>query len=198
MTLCTLATSWFCWNPSAKMIPLKYLIQADFKSSSMKSDHRKMRGLIAAVIAGTNQVMEIGWHNGAWNIQRALQLYGGMKHLFAYLSKSAQVRRNDQISWRTVYNIYTKNGKTFGMVQAWVAHFVAPLKCTYDENDWQVMSQKPHKKHKQHDKQQHHGVGAAHPSSGVNLMNPCRLRGGRHCACLFQGRRQSDLIDSIN
>jgi hypothetical protein len=29
---------------------LKYLIQADFKSSSMKSDHRKMKGLIAAVI----------------------------------------------------------------------------------------------------------------------------------------------------
>ena len=32
-----------------------------------------------------------------------------------------------------------------GMVQAWVAHFVTPLKCTYDKYDWQVMSQKLHK-----------------------------------------------------
>jgi hypothetical protein len=37
------------------------------------------------------------------------------------------------------------------------------------------MSQKPHKKHKQHGKQHHHGVGAAHPSSGVDLMNPWRM-----------------------
>ena len=79
----------------------------------MKSDHRKMKGLIAAVIEGANQVMEMDWHNGAWDIQRALQLYGDVKHLFAYPSKSTQCRRNDQISWRTVYNIYMKNGKRF-------------------------------------------------------------------------------------
>ena len=36
------------------------------------------------------------------------------------------------------------------------------------------------------------------PSSGVDLMNPCRLRGGWPCACLFQCRHQSDLIDSLN
>jgi hypothetical protein len=72
-----------------------------------------MRGLIAAVIAVAN-LIEIDWHNGAWDIQRALQLYGVVKHLFAYpASKSTQVCQNDQISWRTVYNIYMKNGKTF-------------------------------------------------------------------------------------
>ena len=38
----------------------------------------------------------------------------------------------------------------------------------------------------------HHGGGAARPSSGVDLMNPCRLRGGRPCACLFLRRHQSD------
>ena len=79
----------------------------------MKSDHRKMKGLIASVIAGANQVMEMDWHNGAWDIQRALQLYGGVKHLFACPSKSTQCRRNNQISWRTVYNLYLKNGKRF-------------------------------------------------------------------------------------
>ena len=54
-----------------------------------------------------------------------------------------------------------------------------------------------HKKHKQ-DKHHHHGDGAARPSSGVDLMNPCRLRGGRPCACSSRCRRRSDLIDSIN
>jgi len=70
-----------------------------------------------------------------------------------------------------------------GMVQAWVAHFVTPLKCMYDEYDWQVTSQKPHKKLKSPNKHHHHGVGAACPSSGVDMMNPCHLRGGQPCAC---------------
>ena len=85
-----------------------------------------------------------------------------------------------------------------GMVQVWVAHFVTPLKCTYGKYDWQVTSQKPHKKHKSPNKHDHHGGEAACPSSGVNLMNPRCLRGGRPCACLFQCRRQRNLKDSIN
>ena len=51
--------------------------------------------------------------NGAWDIPRALQLYGGVKELFEYPSKSTQTRRSDQISWRTVFNLYMKNGKKF-------------------------------------------------------------------------------------
>jgi hypothetical protein len=61
-----------------------------------------------------------------------------------------------------------------------------------------VTSQVHPQQHKQHDKQHHHGGGAACPSSGVDLMNPCRLSGGRPCECLLQGRRRSNLIDSIN
>ena len=34
-----------------------------------------------------------------------------------------------------------------GMVQAWVGHFVTPLKRGYDKSNWWVPSQKPHKKH---------------------------------------------------
>ena len=114
MTLCALVTSWFCGNPSAKTLPLKFLLRADFKSKSMMCDHRKMKGMIAAVIAGANSLTdEMDWRNGAWDIPRALQLYGGVKELFAYPSKSTQTRRNDQISWRTVYNLYLKNGKRF-------------------------------------------------------------------------------------
>ena len=75
------------------------------------------------------------------------------------------------------------------MVQTWVAYFVTPLKFTYDKYDWQVTSQKPHKKHKSLNKHHHHGGEATHPSSGMDLMFPCRLKGGRPCACLFHCRR---------
>jgi len=54
------------------------------------------------------------------------------------------------------------------------------------------------RQHKQHDKQHHHFGGVARPSSGVDLMNPCRPRGGRPSANFLQCRCQSDLIDSIN
>ena len=85
-----------------------------------------------------------------------------------------------------------------GIVQAWVAHFVTPLKCIYDKYNWQVSSQKPHKNHRSPNKHDHHGCEATRPSSGVNLMNPRCLRGGWPCACLFQFRCRSHLIDSIN
>jgi hypothetical protein len=57
-----------------------------------------------------------------------------------------------------------------------------------------------HKKQKAQTKDKHHHNrgGAARPSSGVDLMNPRRPRGGRPYACSFQCRRRSDLIDSIN
>ena len=85
-----------------------------------------------------------------------------------------------------------------GVVQAWVAHFVTPLKCMYDEYNWGVTSQKPHKKHKSPKKYHHHGGEAANPSSGVDLMNPRRPRGGRPCAHLFSGRHWRILFDSLN
>jgi hypothetical protein len=53
-------------------------------------------------------------------------------------------------------------------VQAWVAHNVTPLKCTYIKSDWQVSSQKPHKKHIWPNKYLHHGDWAANLSGGVD------------------------------
>ncbi len=47
-------------------------------------------------------------------------------------------------------------------------------------------------------KHHHHGDGAARPSSGVDLMIPCRPRGGRPCACSFQGRCRRILFDLLN
>jgi hypothetical protein len=47
-------------------------------------------------------------------------------------------------------------------------------------------------------KHHHHGDGAARPSSGVVSMNPHHPIGGRPCACLFRGRCQRVLVESIN
>jgi len=50
-----------------------------------------------------------------------------------------------------------------GMVQAWVGHFVTPLKHRHNESDWWVTSQKPHKKHRLPNNHHHYGVGDACP-----------------------------------
>jgi hypothetical protein len=47
-------------------------------------------------------------------------------------------------------------------------------------------------------KHHHHGDGATHPSSGMDSMIPRRPRGGRPCACSFQGRCQRILFDLLN
>ena len=98
-----------------------------------------------------------------------------------------------------------------GMVQAWVGHFVTsitlPLGCslilvyislcssTYDK--WRGPDETAQKAQTT-DKHHHNGGGATCPSSGVDLMNPCRWSGGRPYAWFFRRRHQSDLIDSIN
>ena len=58
---------------------------------------------------------------------------------------------------------------------------------------------RPHKMHKQPHKHNHHGGGAAWPSSGVDLMNPHRWRGGRPCTYFLWGHHERFLyIHKIN
>ncbi len=47
-------------------------------------------------------------------------------------------------------------------------------------------------------KHHHHGDWATPPSSGVDPINPRCLSGGQPCACLFQGRCQRVLVESMN
>jgi hypothetical protein len=47
-------------------------------------------------------------------------------------------------------------------------------------------------------KHHHHGDGAAHPSSGMDSMISHHPRGGRPCACSFQGHWQRTLFDLVN
>ncbi len=69
-----------------------------------------MRLLISAVIARAKEKVEWEVGNGTWDVARAVWLFNSVKDLFEYPSlTSTSTRRNDQISWRTVYNLYIKS-----------------------------------------------------------------------------------------
>ena len=90
-------------------MPLKFIVAADLKGRGMKCEYRKMKVMMGAVIAGAQElgVWDAGYC-GAWDVPRAMRLYGQVQHLFHYLSL-ASTCRSDQISWRTVYNLYIKS-----------------------------------------------------------------------------------------
>jgi len=46
--------------------------------------------------------------NGAYDVASAVRLFNSVKDLFEYPSLTS-TRRNDQISWRMVYNLYIKS-----------------------------------------------------------------------------------------
>jgi hypothetical protein len=108
MGLCSLIVNWFCGNPSQKTMPFKHIVPRDLHSRSLRSEYRKMRLLISAVIARAKEKGEWEVGNGAWDVARAVQLFNSVKDLFEYPSLTS-TRRNDQISWRTVYNLYIKS-----------------------------------------------------------------------------------------
>ena len=91
---------------------------------------------MGAVIAGAQElgVWDAGYR-GVWDVPRAMRLYGQVQHLFHYPSLTSTTRRSDQISWRTVYNLYIKSrgghggrrGRGHGR-QAEIAEY-------YNEND---------------------------------------------------------------
>ena len=60
----------------------------------------------------------MGWANGTWDVPWAMQLYNSVQPLLEYPIQTS-TRRNEQISWRTVYNLYimshqTSNGRGHG------------------------------------------------------------------------------------
>jgi hypothetical protein len=111
MGLCALVVNWFCGNPSQKTLPLRFPVPANLKSHSMMSEHRKMKILMGAVITGAQQMGVWDGQNGAWDVPWAIKLYNCMQPLFKYPSLTS-THWNEQISWRTVYNLYIKSRHT--------------------------------------------------------------------------------------
>jgi hypothetical protein len=69
-----------------------------------------MKALIGAVIARAQEMGLWDEHNGSWDIPKAMRLYDSVRHLFFYPPRTlSSTQRYDQISWKTVYNLYLKN-----------------------------------------------------------------------------------------
>jgi hypothetical protein len=117
MTLCTLITSLFCGNPCIKTLPFRFLKECNLKEKHLKRVFRKMRAMFDVVIEGTKKAN--AWTtvqtSGAWDVPIALHLYESVLPLFEYQTNNAghNIHWNEQMSWRTVYNLYLKKGKKF-------------------------------------------------------------------------------------
>jgi hypothetical protein len=86
------------------------------KHESTKRVFQKMRAMIDAVINGAKQVDAWNVQHGTWEVPMALQLYESVTPLFKYPTLGGHhIHRNAQMSWRTVYNLYTRKGKKFAM-----------------------------------------------------------------------------------
>ena len=85
--------------------PGKLILPRDLRNRSQRSEHRKMKLLICAVIARAKEKGEWDASNGAWDVGHAVRLFDSVKEFFEYPSLTS-TRRNDQISWRTVYNLF--------------------------------------------------------------------------------------------
>ncbi len=111
MGLCALVVSWLCRNPCQKTLPMRLLVPANLKNRSMKNEHWKMNVLTSAVITGAQQMGVWDGRNGAWDVPWAMQLYDSVQPLFEYPSLTSTCW-SEQISWRTVYNLYIKSHQT--------------------------------------------------------------------------------------
>ena len=115
MTLCTLITSWYCGNESTKTVPFKMLRGTEIKNQKERYKLSQMKVLMKAVqIAGERAGVWQGLaQSGSWDVRLTERLYKNTHQFFAYKSKT--LRRNEQISWQTVYNLFKANRKVFAI-----------------------------------------------------------------------------------
>jgi hypothetical protein len=114
MTLCTLITFWYCGNRSKNMVPLKMITAREIANAKERPKLTKMKALMAAVERGATELDVWTECNGTWEISASVRLFESIQHLFNYPTQNGKIRRSSQISWITVYNLYTTDyGKKF-------------------------------------------------------------------------------------
>ncbi len=70
--------------------------------------------MMDAVIKGAKQVDAWNAQHGTWEVPMALQLYESVIPLLEYPTTAGpHIRQNAQMSWKTVYNLYTRNVNKF-------------------------------------------------------------------------------------
>ena len=114
MTLCTLITCWFCGNESAKTVPFKLLRPMEIKKVSERYKLSKMKLLMLGVQLAAERCGVWRAQRGTWDVGLTVRLYEAVRPYFTYPSKTS-IRRDEQISWNTVYNLYLKHEKKFAV-----------------------------------------------------------------------------------
>jgi hypothetical protein len=116
MMLCTLITCWFCGNESSKTVPFKLLRPIEIKKEKECYKLSKMKLLMSGVqlAAERADVWQSFARRGSWDVGSTVRLYEAVRPYFTYTSKTSN-RRDEQISWSTVYNLYKNNDKTFAV-----------------------------------------------------------------------------------
>jgi len=113
MSLMTLITSWFCGNESMKTVPYKLLMATEIKNKKERYKLSQMKTLMLAVEIAAKRVGT--WdgfaRRGAWDVGSTVRLFESIHHFFRYPSKYK--RRDAQISWQTVFNLFKSHGKVF-------------------------------------------------------------------------------------
>ena len=114
MTLCTLITSWFSGNQSTKTLPFKLLRPMEIAKVSERHKCSKMKVLMMGVQLAAEQCDMWRPQRGTWDVGSTVRLYEAVRPYFAYPSKKS-ARREEHISWYTVYNLYIKHDKKFAV-----------------------------------------------------------------------------------
>jgi len=112
MSLMTLITSWFCSNESMKTVPFKLLAATEIKNTKERYKLSQMKTLMLVEIAAKRVgTWDAFARRGAWEVGSTVRLFESVHHFFWYPSKIK--RRNAQISWQTVFNLFKSHGKVF-------------------------------------------------------------------------------------
>jgi len=114
MTLCTLITSWFCGNESARTMPFRLLRPMEIKKVSERHKWSKMKLLMKGVQLAAERCGMWRPQRATWDVGSAVRLYEAVRLYFTYPSKTS-ARREEHISWYTVYNLYVKHDQKFAV-----------------------------------------------------------------------------------
>ena len=112
MNLHTLIVNWFVGSKHPLIPPLKFSRPDDYpKVKSMKCTLSKMRKYMKAVLRAANKVgIETGIDGKLIKtVQKANLIYEKTHELFEYNHPRFK-RRNVQLVWRTMFDIFVKNG----------------------------------------------------------------------------------------
>ena len=95
---------------SAQTVPFKLLRPMEINKVSERHKWSKMKLLMMGVQLAAERCDMWRPQRGTWDVGSTVRLYEAVRPYFTYPSKTS-ARREEHISWYTVYNLYLKHDK---------------------------------------------------------------------------------------